>query len=116
MSEPGMHGMDGHPIDLGKCQCCNDEPAVGVASLPGIAMSIAWGEKCLKADIIPYWAAVANTACCDGLENTNPEWQDLVKATLDYFGKSMTEFTADVDKSLEEERAYFEREQAGESG
>jgi ribosomal protein S27AE len=84
------------------CDCCHDEPAVGVASIPYIAMSIAWGSKCLEAGVIPYWAAVANTVACAGFEETSGDWQELVRLTLDYFGKSMDDFLAEVARDMEE--------------
>jgi hypothetical protein len=84
--------------DIGQCDCCGDEPAVGVAAIPFIPMSISWGHKCLTAGIIPYWAAVANTACCGGYDQTNEMWRELVADTLAYFDKTMEEFLADVER------------------
>lgn len=87
----------------GKCECCNEEKElIGVASIPFIPMSIAWCQDCINANVIPYWAAVANTACCDGLDNTNEEWKEWVKRTLKYFNKTDKEFKDDVDKSIKE--------------
>jgi hypothetical protein len=88
-------------VDYGVCDCCHDEPAVGVAAIPYIPMSIAWGRKCLDADIIPYWAAVANTAACGGWEHCNQEWQDLCRDTCTYFGEPHEQFLRDVAKDIE---------------
>lgn len=86
------------------CECCESEPGIGVASLLGIPISIMWGRKCLEADIIPYWTAVANTACLDGLDHSNEEWKDLVNRTLRYFNKTLEQFNIDVTKDIEEMR------------
>jgi hypothetical protein len=83
------------------CGCCGEEPAVGVASIPFIPMSIAWGRKCLEAGVIPYWAAVSNTAACGGFEHTNEEWRYLVEITLAYFGKQHDDFLVDVARDIE---------------
>jgi hypothetical protein len=86
----------------GGCDCCHAEPAVGVASIPYLPMSIAWGRKCLEAGVIPYWAAVANTAACGGWEETSEDWQYLVEITLAYFNKQHDEFLVDVARDIED--------------
>jgi len=44
----------------GMCECCQKKkPLVGVASVPGIPVSIAWCHDCLQAGVIPYSMAVA---------------------------------------------------------
>lgn len=79
------------------CGCCNkDRPIVGVGCVPGIAMSIGWCQKCLISGAIPYDMAVANTACCGGLEFCNEAWRQLILTTLKYFEKSLDEFNRDV--------------------
>ena len=81
------------------CECCEKEkPIVGVASLPYMPMSIAWCADCLRADVIPFWAAANNTACCGGLEHTNQGWKDLVERSLKYHNKTQKEF----DEAVEE--------------
>lgn len=87
----------------GLCECCGKKgPLVGVASIPFIPMSIAWCQSCLHAGVLPYWAAVANTASVGGIEQTNEGWQNLVEITLEYFGKSKAEFLLDVTKAEKE--------------
>lgn len=88
------------PPDLGKCQCCNDEPAVGAAAVPGMPITIVWGQRCLEAEIIPYSLLVANTAMIGGLADAAPWWRALVKRTLKYFGKTDEEFEADVARDM----------------
>src|SRR5437879_9186964 len=41
--------------ELGNCNCCGNEPAVGVASSGIAAMSIAWGRQCLRQGAEPWW-------------------------------------------------------------
>lgn len=53
-----------HVPDLGPCQCCENEPAVGVAAVPGAPMSIAWGKECLRQGASPLWVADFNVAMC----------------------------------------------------
>lgn len=89
------------PLDLGKCQCCERNPAVGVAAIPGIAMSIAWCGKCLEAGAIPYWVAVANTAMIGGWSDAAPWWTETVEDTLRYFGKDFDEFLQEVEEEKE---------------
>ena len=85
-----------------KCDVCNDEPVVGVACVPGMPVSVAYGRKCLDANAHPYGLVVANTACCGGLEHTADWWQQIVKDTLSHLGKSLEQFNADVAKDIKE--------------
>ena len=83
-------------INLGLCDCCRKEPAIGVAAMPGMPMSIAWCMKCLDAQVIPYWAAVANTAMIGGMDGAAPWWCEVVERTLAYFSKDRAEFENEV--------------------
>lgn len=88
---------------MNHCGCClKEKDIVGVASIPFIAMSIAWCRDCLAAGAIPYSACVTNTALCEGWEHTNEAWQELVKLSLTYHGKSFEEFERDVAQSMKE--------------
>lgn len=91
-------------MDDGLCECCNKkkEILVGVASIPFVPISIAWCSECLQSGAIPYWACVANTAACGGLEPTNEEWQGLVELSLKYHNKSLKDFNDDVNKAIKE--------------
>lgn len=90
------------------CQCCGNEPSVGVASIPGVPMSIAWGRKCLEAGVVPYDILVANSA----LGSSGPVierrphwaewWEEIIAVTLPYFGKTEEEFIAAVNAQNEE--------------
>ena len=88
--------------EVRNCECCGKlREIVGIACIPGIPMSIGWCRGCLNANVAPYWAAVANTACCGGWEHTNKEWQQLVERSLKYFEISMETFLKDVQKDIE---------------
>lgn len=100
-----------------KCECCNEEKKiVGIASIPGMPMSIAWCQECLESGVIPYWAAVSNTALVGSYENSAEWWKELVDLTLKKFNKTMEEFTVDVTADIENMNRYFEeQEQSAES-
>lgn len=59
--------------NLGQCEVCKQEPAVGVACVPGIPYSAAYGRNCLQNYADPYEIVRANIACCNGPENV-AEW------------------------------------------
>lgn len=87
----------------GICECCNTiQKIVGVSSIPGMPISIAWYEKCLHSGAIPYEIAVFNTSMCDGLEHCSQFWKDLVQVTIAYHGKSEEQFQKDVTIAMEE--------------
>ena len=80
-----------------KCEVCQNEPVCGVASIPFIPMSVAYGAKCLAANAHPWWALVANQAAIgDPLETTHPVWQAMVRDTCRHLGKTVEQFKADV--------------------
>lgn len=81
---------------LGKCDCCNKEPSIGVAALPGMPMSIAWCTKCLQAEVIPIWAAISNTACIGGMNDAAQWWIELIERSLKYHNYSRDQFDANV--------------------
>ena len=89
--------------DSGGCQCCGKEPSVGVASIPGVPMSIAWGRNCLEADVVPLWVCFAQVGAVDdepgmppdfryGREMFAPWWLEVHDLTLAYFGVTEEEF------------------------
>lgn len=51
------------------CDCCNGESGgtfVGVASVPGAAVTIAWCDRCLKENATPFFAAEYFVLMVDG--------------------------------------------------
>lgn len=51
-----------------KCEVCNNEPSVGVASVPGIPYSAAYGRECLQRGADPYQIIRINVAICGGVD------------------------------------------------
>lgn len=89
------------------CEVCGDEPAVSVASVPGVPISVAYGRKCLDANAHPYGIVVANTADVDGYDNSAEWWKQIVDDTLVHLGKTREQFDADVAGVIAEEAEYF---------
>ena len=82
------------------CQICEDEEAVGVACMPSVPISFAYGRKCIDANAHPYWALVANTALGGGLKNTADWWKWMVTDTCNYLGKTLEEFNEEVERYI----------------
>lgn len=84
------------------CDVCNNEPAKGVASVPGVPVSVAYGEKCLAANAHPYGIVVANTALIGGYEHAAGWWRDMVDCTLSHLAIPRDKFNADVGEAMRE--------------
>ncbi len=56
------------------CQVCYGEQALGVACVPGIPMSVAYGRKCLEQDAHPLEIIRGNVALCGGLEHMHEHY------------------------------------------
>lgn len=85
------------------CDVCGNEPAVGVAAVPGMPVSMAYGRQCLAANAHPYPLLVVNTAMCGGYDQMAGWWQAMVDATLAHLGKTREEFDNDVATEQEEQ-------------
>ena len=91
-----------------KCDTCGKSPIRGVAAIPFIPMSVAYCQECLSANAHPWWALVANQACIrDPLEDSHPEWQQMVADTCAHLGKTREQFDADVAESIAKEQEAF---------
>ena len=90
-----------------KCDVCKNEPSVGVAAVPGVPMSVAYGEECLKANAYPLGVLVANTACAGGYEFTEDWWQEMVDDTLIHLDTSRERFDEMVAETLSKMEADF---------
>jgi hypothetical protein len=97
------------PLPPLTCDVCEKNEALGVASLPGIPMSVATCRDCLRAGAIPLWAAVANTVCIGGMNESAPWWTEVVDATLTHLGVSREDFDAMVAEDLAHEAEDLER-------
>lgn len=78
------------------CDVCGKEPAVGVAAVPGVPISMAYGRDCLEANAHPYGILVANTALVGGLDRAGDWWIEMVDATLLHLHKTRVDFDRDV--------------------
>jgi hypothetical protein len=58
-----------NPLQGVKCEVCRLEPAIGVACVPGIPYSAAYGFDCLQRRADPYSILRANVLCLGGEEN-----------------------------------------------
>lgn len=92
------------------CDVCGKEPAVGVAAVPGVPVSMAYGGNCLAAGAHPYWVLVANTALCGGYDRTVEEWRGMVDDTLAHLEITREKFDADVSQSIEDLAEHERRE------
>jgi hypothetical protein len=102
---------------VSNCDVCDEEPSVGVASVPGMPVSVAYGKTCLQANAHPWELLVANTALCGGFDQTAEWWQEMVMATCSRLGRSLAEFEADVRAEIaEEDRRLSEWREADEDG
>jgi hypothetical protein len=110
MTEPSVKR-----IELGPCQVCDREPAVGVASMPGIPMSFAYGRQCLQANAHPIEIVVGNTALMGGMDAAAEWWWELVSDTLAHLGIRRAEFNDMVDQAIKDEEEYFAEEAADET-
>lgn len=90
------------------CDVCHAEPARGVACVPGIPVSVAYGPNCIAAGAHPYELLVANTAMIGGYLNAASWWQEMVDKTLAHLGHAREDFDALVTVTA----AEFEHEMA----
>lgn len=84
------------------CDVCEAEPAVGVAAVPGVPMSMAYGRKCLDANAHPRFILVANTAQIGGLEHAAEWWKKMVEDTIVHLNLDRDEFDKDVAEAIKE--------------
>ena len=82
------------------CNVCGEETAVGVASMPGVPASFAYGRRCLDANAHPYGIVVANTAMIGDLEHTADWWKEIVACTLRHLDVPVLQFNQDVAAAM----------------
>lgn len=80
------------------CEVCGKEAAVGVASVPMVPMSVAYGLACLRANAHPWDILAINTAVLGGLAHTNEAWRAMVEDTCKHLGRSQEEFETAVSE------------------
>lgn len=89
-----------------KCDVCGKEEMVGVAAVPGVPMSVAYGRECLSANAHPVWVLAANTAMVGGYEHAAEWWQEMIDDTLKHLDVSREEFDGMVAQDIEHMREY----------
>lgn len=105
------------------CEVCGNEPAVGVAAVPGVPYSAAYGRECLHANAHPYGILIANTAMIvwgyvdgdvdDPLANTADWWQQMVRDTLRHLDLSEEDFRREVAGVVDDLRREHEEHGEG---
>lgn len=91
------------------CEACNKRPAVGVCSVPGVPFSCAYCRECLQSNNHPMFILIANTACCDGYENTADWWKEMVNSSLKQQDKTLEWFNNEVKASINSLNKLAER-------
>lgn len=76
---------------------------VGVASIPGMPISVAYGRNCLAANAHPWWALVGNAAMIGGLDQAADWFRAMVEATCRHLGKTLADFNREVAQQIAED-------------
>jgi len=79
------------------CEVCNKNKAIGVASVPGVPLSVAYCKECLMANSHPMYVLIANTALCGKLENCNEWWRKIVMDSIKHQDKTLEWFNQEVE-------------------
>ena len=82
---------------MGKCDVCGKEAETFVASSSCGATSFAYCHECLSAGREPYNALVGMGLTSDCINKTYK--QRILLPSLNFFGKTLEEFDADVEKA-----------------
>lgn len=72
------------------CDVCQSEPARGVCSVPGVPVSMAYGDECLRANAHPWFILVGETATMGGLDGVAEWWIHMVEDTITHLGAEYT--------------------------
>jgi hypothetical protein len=92
------------------CECCNERPAIGIAST-SMPISVAYCAECAAAGVDPYFILLCNTVCVGGMDLAADWWKRQVEFCLDFFGRSREVFDADVAKALKDLDDYGKGEE-----
>lgn len=80
------------------CDVCSKE-SVGVAASPLGAYSNAYCKDCIETEIEPYWDLVSFGFCVStNLEDLHSGYKDIITESLEFHGKTIEEWKADVEK------------------
>jgi hypothetical protein len=86
------------------CDVCDKPGKLESICMPGVPITLAYCEECLKINRHPWEILVGQTACAGGLENTDPYWQKMVEDTIKATNRTKEEFDKDV-KEVEDQLA-----------
>lgn len=82
------------------CDVCGTGATLGVACVPGLPISVAYCEDCLRAGAHPYETLVIATADLGGLDDSADWWKEMVQNTLKHLKIPWSQFFADVDEAI----------------
>ncbi len=85
-------------MDMPICEVCNKMQAVGVCSIPGIAMSAAYCKDCLDANAHPVGSLISTIWCCGGWDMVNEEFQEMVMDTCKHLGLNLEEIIKEASE------------------
>ena len=96
---------------MGKCDVCGKETETFVASSSCGAISFAYCHECLNAGREPYDALVGMGLTSDCINKTYK--QRILLPSLNFFGKTLEEFDADVEKADAEYYDWLQHQDEG---
>jgi hypothetical protein len=87
---------------LGLCQCCRHEPAFGVASIPGVPISITWCVTCIQTGVMPIDVLATTCAINGGDYDEMAEWwlDGYLAPSLHHFDVSLDRFDVMVHEII----------------
>jgi hypothetical protein len=91
------------------CDVCGTHEAKGVASVPGVPISVAYCQECLNANAHPWGILVVNTSLIGHLSQSAEWWQEMVRDTCAHLGRSIEEFNLAVEVEVREFDKEYER-------
>lgn len=91
------------------CDVCGTNESVGVASVPGVAMSVAYCQGCLRANAHPYGVLVANTATLGSYDEAAEWWREMIDDTCRHLGKTREQFDLDVAMTARDSDREYKR-------
>lgn len=94
------------------CEVCEKNKAIGVASSWLGAFSSAYCRECAESGAEPYWAILATGSMgrLGSFADFVPAFQDTVMATLQVTGRTLDDYWRDLEKSIEEEQEFWDKQ------
>jgi hypothetical protein len=85
---------------MSKCDVCGIEESVGVYSVPGVPISMAYCKTCLQENAHPWGILVAQAACLGGLSNAHEYFIEMIECTCKRLNRTMEEFESQVAEDI----------------